>query len=222
MNFYLKVVFYLAILSGNSLGNNQPNTNSWESCSKSQYHQYHQYQWEKIDQSFRTFSALSFLLVYEQFLTLRLLFLIAVFLFMVKEELYPPRRARKKQKNSSVFTEQHEQTTIQIMRIIKYGANSSANAFVSQVDLLEDFGARIFPFIIRALLRCTVDQEHECQTVSVLSWESVSEHTLSRKITELLLTGEIRWELREKTTVNRRQLAEEEYWQKSSLLLFAS
>lgn len=102
MNLYLKVVFYLAIVNDNSLGNNQPNTNSWESCSKSQYHQY---QWEKIDQSFRTFSALSFLLVYEQFLTLRLLFLIAVFLFMVKEELYPPRGARKKKKNSSVFTE---------------------------------------------------------------------------------------------------------------------
>lgn len=102
MNLYLKVVFYLAIVNDNSLGNNQPNTNSWESCSKSQYHQY---QWEKIDQSFRTFSALSFLLVYEQFLTLRLLFLIAVFLFMVKEELYPPRGARKKKKNSSVSTE---------------------------------------------------------------------------------------------------------------------
>lgn len=54
----------------------------------------------------------------------------------------------------------------------------------------------------------------------MLSWESVSEQTPSRKITELHLTGEIREELREKTTVNRRQLTGEELLQKSSLLLF--
>lgn len=42
------------------------------------------------------------------------------------------------------------------------------------------------------------------------SWESVSDQTGSRKITELHLTGEIRWELREKTTVNRRQLTGED------------
>lgn len=47
--------------------------------------------------------------------------------------------------------------TVWVMRFIKYGANSGVNAFISQVALLEDFGARIFPFIIGALLRCTVD-----------------------------------------------------------------
>lgn len=44
----------------------------------------------------------------------------------------------------------------------------------------------------------------------MLSWESMSEQAPSRKITELHLTGEIRWEMRKKTTVNRRQLTGEE------------
>jgi len=44
----------------------------------------------------------------------------------------------------------------------------------------------------------------------MLSWESISEQTPSRKITELCLTGEVRRELRKKTAVNRRQLTGEE------------
>lgn len=100
------------------------------------------------------------------------------------------------------------------MRFIKHGANS-ANAFVSQVVLQK---ALDVSFHQRGLRRCAAAGERGRPAVSVLSWESVSEQAPSRKSTELRLAGEIRWELREKTTLNRRRPTVEEQWQKSSLL----